>query len=360
MIKKDGKSFKLKPWDWWYYTEKLRAAKYNLSDEELRPYFKLENVQQGAFYVANKLYGLKFIPLEDIPRYHPDVKVVEVQEADGKHLGVLYMDYFPRPGKQQGAWMTEYQTQKIRDGKFVAPIVANVFNFTAPSGDKPALLSFDEVETIFHEFGHALHGLLSHVTYPSLAGTNVSRDFVEMPSQFMENWAVEPSVLKTYAKHYKTNEPIPDKLIEKITKASHFNQGFATVEYLAASFLDMSWQTLSSLPADTDVNKFEKAALDKLNLIPEIAPRYHSTYFAHIFSGGYSAGYYSYIWAAVLDSDAFAAFQEKETLFDRETAQKFREFILSKGNTADPMELYKKFRGAAPSIDPLLKKRGLK
>ncbi len=360
MIDKEKGGFKLESWDWWYYTEKLRKEKYDLSDQELRPYFELKNVQRGAFEVATKLFGLLFIEKDDMPVYHPDVKVVEVQEADGTHVGLLYLDYHPRKSKQQGAWMTGYRGQHIRDGKHVAPVVANVFNFSKATGDKPALISFEEVTTLFHEFGHGLHGLLSRVTYPGLAGTNVSRDFVELPSQFMENWAVERSVLKAYARHYETNEPIPDELIEKIIKARHFNQGFATTEYLAASFLDMDWHTLDKDPGQVDVLKFEKAALDELGLIPEIVSRYRSTFFAHIFAGGYSSGYYSYIWAAVLDADAFAAFKEKEELFDPETAKSLRENILSKGNTEDPMELFKRFRGREPSIDPLLERRGLK
>ncbi len=359
MIKKEGAALKLEPWDWWYYTEKLRKQKYDLSDEELRPYFKLENVQNGAFEIATKLYGLKFVTRDDLPVYHHDVRVVEVQEADGKHVGILYLDYHPRASKRQGAWMTAYRSQAVRDDMFVTPVVANVFNFSEATGETPALLSFDEVETLFHEFGHGLHGLLSNVKYPGLAGTNVCRDFVELPSQFMENWAVEPTVLKAYAKHYQTGETIPDELIEKIRKARHFNQGFATTEYLAASFLDMSWHTLEQDPGEVDVNQFEKGELDKIGLIPEIVSRYRSTYFAHIFAGGYSSGYYSYIWSAVLDSDAFAAFKEKEDMFDPDTAAAFREMILSKGNTSDPMELYVKFRGAEPKIEPLLEKRGL-
>ncbi len=360
MIDKEKGGFKLKAWDWWYYTEKLRKEKYDLSDEELRPYFKLENVQHGAFEVATKLFGLRFIEKNDLPVYHPDVKVVEVQEAGGTHVGLLYLDYHPRASKRQGAWMTAYRGQQVRDGKFMTPVVANVFNFSKATGDKPALISLEEVQTLFHEFGHALHGLLSKVTYPGLAGTSVSRDFVELPSQFMENWAVEKSVLKSYARHYGTDEPIPDELIEKIVKARHFNQGFATTEYLAASFLDMAWHTLDRDPGEVDVLAFENNKLDELGLIPEIVSRYRSTFFAHIFAGGYSSGYYSYIWAAVLDADAFSAFKEKENLFDQETAKALREHILSRGNTEDPMELFKRFRGREPVIDPLLERRGLK
>ncbi len=358
MLARDIPGAKLQPWDWWYYTEKLRKKKYDLSDAELRPYFSLNRVQQGAFEVCTKLYGLKFIERKDLPVYHRDVKVVQVQEADGTHVGVLYLDYHPRKSKKQGAWMTEYRGQKRRNGKLITPVVANVFNFSQATTDAPALLSFEEVETLFHELGHGLHGLLSNVTYPGLAGTSVPRDFVELPSQIMENWAVEPSVMKSYARHYKTGEPIPDELVAKIRKARHFNQGFGTTEYLAASFLDLGWHTLKKDPGAVDVVAFEKKTLDDLGLIPQIAPRYRSGYFAHIFAGGYSAGYYSYIWAAVLDSDAFAAFKEKKDLFEPTTARALRR-LLASGNTVEPMKLYVQFRGAEPKIEPLLGKRGL-
>ncbi|MBN2719417.1 MAG: M3 family metallopeptidase [Deltaproteobacteria bacterium] len=360
LLKKDAPKAVFEPWDWFYYTEKLRAQKYDLDENNLRPYFKLENVQKGAFDVATKLYGLQFKMRADLPVYNEDVSAVEVTDADGKHVGVLYLDYFPRPGKNQGAWMTEYRGQEIRDGEFIHPVIVNVFNFPRPTKDTPSLLSLEEVETLFHEFGHGLHGLLSNVTYPSLSGTNVPRDFVELPSQFMENWAEEPEVLTSYATHFETGEGIPKDLIQKITDASHFNQGFETVEYLAASFLDMKWHTLTEDPGNIDVNAFEDKALSEINLMDEIISRYKSTYFAHIFSGGYSSGYYSYIWSAVLDSDAFAAFKEQNTLFDKQTAASFKENILSKGNTEEPIELYVKFRGREPSIEPLLKKRGLK
>jgi peptidyl-dipeptidase Dcp len=359
-IEADGGDFELEPWDWWYYTEKLRKQKYDLSDEELRPYFQLEQVQQGAFDVATKLFGLQFVRRDDLPVYHDEVQVVEVKGQDDNHLGILYLDYHPRESKRSGAWMTEYRGQHLRDGEPVTPLVANVFNFTRKTDDTPALLSLEEVETLFHEFGHGLHGLLSDVTYPGLAGTNVVRDFVELPSQFMENWAVEPVVLKSYAVHYETGEPIPQALIDKIIKARHFNQGFQTTEYLAASFLDLDWHTLKEDPGEVDVVAFETKALADLGLIPEIVSRYRSTYFGHIFSGGYSSGYYSYIWSAVLDSDAFAAFKEKDELFDAATAAAYRKHVLSAGNTADPAELYKRFRGQDPSIEPLLEKRGLK
>lgn len=360
MFREDYPTETFGAWDWFYYTEKLRAKKYNLSETQLRPYFQLENVQQGAFDVATKLYGLQFKKRTDLPVYNEDVSTVEVNDAGGNHVGILYLDYFPRPGKQQGAWMTEYRGQEVRNGKFVHPIIVNVFNFPRPTKDAPSLLSMEEVETLFHEFGHGLHGLLSDVNYPSLAGTNVPRDFVELPSQFMENWAIEKEVLTTYAKQYETGEVIPEDLIQKMEKAAHFNQGFETVEYLAASFLDMKWHTLTEVPESVDVNAFEEAALEEIDLMKEIVSRYKSPYFAHIFAGGYSSGYYSYIWSAVLDSDAFAAFKEKDTLFDAATAASFRENILSKGNTDKPIDLYVKFRGQEPQIEPLLKKRGLK
>jgi len=357
MIDEEGKDFKLQPWDWWYYAEKLKRAKYELDDEILRPYFKLENVIDGVFTVANKLYGIQFTERIDIPKYHQDAKVFEVTEADGSHIGILYTDYFPRESKRGGAWMNAFRKQSRPGGKDIHPVITNNGNFSKPTGDKPALLSIEEVQTLFHEFGHALHGLLSDCTYNKLSGTSVPRDFVELPSQIMENWVLEPEVLKMYAKHHETGEVIPQELIDKLKKATLFNQGFVTVEYLAASFLDMDWHTLTE-PAEMDVNTFETTSLNKIGLIPEIIVRYRSTYFQHIFSGGYSSGYYSYIWAEVLDADAFEAFKET-SLFDQETAQSFRKNILARGGTEEPMILYKRFRGAEPSVQPLLRKRGL-
>lgn len=358
MIRQEGNNFELKPWDWWYYAEKVKKEKYALDEEMVRPYLKIENVIDGVFDVATKLWGLKFKELDNIQVYHEDVKVFEVQDADGSLIGLLYTDYFPRASKRGGAWMSEFRGQYIKDGTDTRPIIVNVGNFSKPTADKPALISIDEVETLFHEFGHALHGLLSKVTYPSLSGTNVTRDFVELPSQIMENWAFEPEVLKSYALHYETGEPMPDELIEKIRKSSLFNQGFATVEYLAASFLDMDWHTLTD-DVERDPTAFENKSMSRIKLMDEIIPRYRSTYFRHIFAGGYSSGYYSYIWAEVLDSDAFEAFKET-SLFDQKYAAAYRKNILEAGNTADPMELYKRFRGAEPSIDALLIKRGLK
>jgi peptidyl-dipeptidase Dcp len=357
IIDKERGNFKLENWDWWYYAEKVRKAKYDLDDEELRPYFKLENVRDAAFEVAGKLWGLTFTPIQDIPKPHPDAQAFEVKEADGTHVGVLYMDFFPRASKQGGAWMGAYRKEYRENGEKITPVVTTVFNFTKPAGDMPSLLSFDEASTIFHEFGHALHGLLSDCTYQTLSGTSVTRDFVELPSSIMENWCAEPEVMKMYGRHYQTGEVIPDELIEKIKNARYFNQGFINLEYLSAAFLDMDWHTLSE-PVKMDVDKFESDALDELGLIPEIIVRYRSTYFSHIFSGGYSAGYYSYKWAEVLDADAFEAFKET-SLFDPATALSYRENILEKGGSEDPMELYKKFRGREPSIEPLLKRDGL-
>lgn len=358
IIYDEGNKFKLEPWDWWYYAEKLKIAKYDLDESELRPYFDVENVIAGVFGLATDLWGVQFEERNDITKYHPEVKVFEVKEKDGKHIGILYTDYFPRASKRAGAWMDAFRKQYRKDGKMISPIIYNVGNFSKPTGDKPALLSVDEVNTLFHEFGHAIHGLLSDCTYESISGTSTPRDFVEFPSQVMENWSLHPDVLRKYAKHYETGEVIPDELIKKIENASLFNQGFITLEYLAAAFLDMDYHTVSE-KQEIDVTEFEKASMDKLGLIKEIKPRYRSTYFNHIYSGGYSSGYYSYIWSAVLDADAFNAFVETGNVYDEELAKLYRKYILSSGGTDDSMELYKKFRGQEPSIDPLLVKRGL-
>ncbi len=357
MIYDEGADFKLKSWDWWYYAEKVKKAKYDLDEEMLKPYFKLENVREGAFEVAHRLYGITIEEKFDIPKYHEDARVFEVKEKDGSHIGILYTDYFPRESKRGGAWMGEYREQCVRNGKKITPVIVNVGNFSKPSAGTPALLSWDDVITLFHEFGHGLHGLLTDCHYKRLSGTSVSRDFVELPSQIMENWASEPEVLKIYARHYETGEIIPDELVAKIKKSGKFNQGFALTEYLAAALLDMDWHTIT-MEKDFDVTEFEKKSLDKINLIPEIAPRYRSTYFRHIFSGSYSSGYYSYIWAEVLDADAFEAFKET-SLFNKKTALAFRETILARGGTVEPMTLYKQFRGREPGIEPLLKRRGL-
>jgi peptidyl-dipeptidase Dcp len=359
MIYDEGNDFELEGWDWWYYSEKVKKAKYDLDENELRPYFEVTNVINGVFDLSTRLWGITFEERNDIPKYHPDVKTFEVKDKDGSHLAILYTDYFPRDSKRGGAWMDVFVKQHVdKDGNFVAPIVYNVGNFSKPTAGKPALLSLDNVNTLFHEFGHALHGMLAHTVYPSLSGTSTPRDFVEFPSQVMENWCMHPDVLKNYAFHYETGEPIPDELVQKIKKSGKFNQGFATVEYLAASFLDMDWHTLTE-PVEKDVIEFENASMNKIGLIKQIAPRYRTTYFNHIFSGGYSAGYYSYIWSEVLDADAFAAFVESGDVYNQEIAGKYREYILSKGGTEDAMELYKKFRGSEPGIEPLLEKRGL-
>lgn len=355
----DGKKQKLEAWDWWYYSEKLRKVKYDLEEEALRPYFKLENVRQGVFDLASKLYGLKFKKLSDMPVYDPDVEVFEVNDADDSLIGILYTDYFPRAGKRAGAWMNNIEDQYIKDGKNNRPIICNVGNFTKPTKDKPSLLNMDEVETLFHEFGHALHGLLTQCRYPSLSGTSVARDFVELPSQIMENWCWEPEVMKTYARHYQTGELMPVELMDKIQKAGTFNQGFINTELLAASFLDMDYHSMKD-STKFDVTAFEKASLNKIGMIPEIIVRYRSSYFNHIFSGEYCAGYYSYTWAAVLDADAFQAFKETGNVYNKSVATAFRKKLLERGDSDDPMKLYRDFRGANPNPDALLKKRGLK
>lgn len=354
---KEGDGIKIQPWDWWFYSEKIRKEKYDLDENELRPYFKLENVRKGAFLLAKELFGIEFKKLEGIQVYDPEVEVFEVTEENGNHIGVFYTDFFPRSGKGGGAWMSSFRDQYKFRGENITPVIVNVCNFTRPTDKQPSLLSLEEVETLFHEFGHALHGMLSNTIYPRLSGTSVSRDFVELPSQIMENWVFEPEFLKLYAFHYETGDVIPEELIRKIENSSKFNQGFATLEYLAASYLDMDWHTLTDTTI-SDVNDFEKKSMDRIGLIPEIEPRYRSTYFAHIFSGDYSSGYYSYIWAEVLDADAFQAFKENG-LFDRKTGMSFRRNILEKGGTEEPMKLYIKFRGKEPSVEPLLKNRGL-
>ena len=357
MIDAENGNFNLEAWDWWYYTEKLRKEKYDLDDEQLKPYFELSNVQNGMFEVANKLWGLTFEERFDLPKPHPDAHTFEVFDNDGSHQAILLMDFFPRPSKRGGAWMSSYRKQYTKEGEFITPVITMVMNFSKPSGDTPSLLTFEEVSTMFHEFGHALHGMLSDCAYEMLSGTSVSRDFVELPSQIMENWAAEPEVLKMYAKHYKTDEVIPDELIAKMEASSHFNQGFVTVEFTAAAYLDMNWHTLTQAE-EKDALTFEKEAMEKIGLIPEIVVRYRSPYFAHVFSGDYSSGYYGYQWAAVLDADAFEAFKET-SLFDKETAKAFRENILEKGGTEDPMKLYIQFRGTEPSTEPMLRRKGL-
>ncbi len=352
-----GDDITLASWDWWYYAEKLRAEKYAFDEAEVKPYLELERVRQAAFDTANRLWGITFARRDDVPVYHPDVQAWEVRDADGSLLGLYFTDHFARESKRGGAWMDNYRDQWKEDGKNIRPIIVNVCNFSRPPEGQPALLSLDEASTLFHEFGHFLHGLFARGTYASLSGTNVAQDFVEMPSQMMENWALAPEVLPTYAVHYRTGEPIPAALIAKLERARRFNQGFATTEYLAASLLDMDWHTLTT-PEEKDPMAFEAAAMERLGLIPEIEPRYRTPYFSHIFAGGYSAGYYSYVWAEVLDADAFAAF-EKAGIFDPELARSYRENILEKGDSEPAMVLYERFRGARPSIEPLLERRGL-
>ena len=356
MMRADGIDAQFEGWDWRYYAEKVRKARYDFDENALRPYFEVGAVRDAAFMIANRLYGLTFTRLENVPTWHPDQQVFEVKEADGKHLGILYMDFFARESKNGGAWMNDLRAQSRLDGE-ITPVVTTNFNFPPPTEDGPSLLAFYEAETLMHEFGHALHGLFSNVTYASLSGTNVPSDFVEFPSQIMENWLGEPEVLAMFAKHYQTGEVVPTALIDKLNASSKFDQGFATVEYLAASYLDMAWHTLEA-PDQQEPRPFEQTEMRRIGLIDEIIPRYRSPYFAHIFSGGYSAGYYSYLWAEVLDADAFQAFKET-SLFDQATAKSLRDNVLSRGYTRPGMELYVAFRGKEPAITPLLKARGL-
>ena len=355
-VRADGKDFALEPWDWSYYAEKVRKARFDLDEQALRPYFALDRVREGAFWVANRLYGITFTELDGLPVYNPEVKAFEVKDADGSHLAVFYVDYHPRPGKRGGAWSSRYRGSRIEKGAWVRPVVVNVCNFSRSVGDTPALLSIEEVETLFHELGHGLASILSKVRYRGLASP--PRDFVELPSQIMENWATEPEVLQHYARHWKTGEVIPAELVDKIKRSRQFNQGFATVEYLAASLLDMDWHTLAETK-EKDATAFEKASLERIGMPAQIVPRYRSPYFQHIFAGGYASGYYSYIWAEVLDADAFQAFKEKG-LFDPTTARSFRTNVLERGGSQEAMALYVGFRGKEPSVEPLLAKRGLK
>ena len=358
MLEKDEPGAKLQPWDWRYYAEKYRAEKYAIDDAEVRPFFSLDSVREGAFMVANKLYGLTFKERTDLPTYDKEARCFEVRQGDST-VGILYMDFHPRASKRSGAWMTEFRGQHRdrKTGENVMPIIQVVCNFTKPTADKPSLLNFDESETLFHEFGHALHGLLSKCTYPSLAGTNVPRDFVELPSQVMENWCRHPQVMKMYAHHYQTGEAIPDALIKKIAAAQTYGQGFMTTELLAASLLDMDYYSIKE-KQHIDPIAFEDEHMAKIGLIPEIISRYRSPYFQHIFTTGYDAGYYSYTWTAILDADAFEAFAESGDLFNPELARKFRH-LLESGNTVEPMELYRQFRGKEPSAKALLKRKGM-
>tara|TARA_B110000091_G_scaffold95776_1_gene104351 strand:+ start:811 stop:2940 length:2130 start_codon:yes stop_codon:yes gene_type:complete len=357
---KDGVTGEFNGSDWRHYVEKVRKERYDFDEEEMRPYFEFNAVRNGAFELSTKLFGLTYKELKDMPKWHEDQQVFEVLEANGKHLGVIYMDFFARDTKRGGAWMNELRAQSNVGGNFVTPIVTNNFNYPRPTEGQPSLLSFREAETLFHEFGHALHGLFSNTTYQSQSGTNVPRDFVEFPSQVMENWMSEPEVLKLYAKHYVTGEVIPDALIKKMNDANSFNQGFTNVEYMAAAYLDMFWHTIKDTDK-RDARKFEAEKMKELGLIKEILPRYRSGYFNHIFSSpvGYSSGYYSYKWSEVLDADAFQAFKDAGSIFDQETAKRYRK-MLSDGGSKDGMQLYKEFRGKEPQIDPLLVKLGIK
>lgn len=352
--------FKIQPWDWWYYSEKVRQQKYALDEDMTKPYFEVNNVRKGVFLAAKTLYGVNVEELPDVPKYNPEVIVYKVTDENGNLLGIFSSDYFPRSSKRGGAWMNNFRDQYFdADGKEVRPIICNVANFTSPDENGVALLTVDEVETAFHEFGHALHGLLTKCHYPSVSGTSVTRDFVETFSQFNENWAFQPELLAQYAKHYQTGEVIPQELVNKIINSSKFNQGFATTELCAASILDMKWHELSSIEG-IDIDEFEAKVCKEMGLIDEIIPRYRTSYFNHIFGGGYSAGYYGYLWAEVIDMDAFAAFEESPNgVWDKELAKKFKETFLEKGGSEEAMTLFKQFRGREPQSEPFLRGRGL-
>ena len=359
LIDAQGGGFKLQPWDWQYYSEQVRKAKYDLDESQIKPYFELNNVlQNGVFFAANKLYGITFKERHDIPVYHPDVRVFEVFDADGSPIALFYADYFKRDNKSGGAWMDLFVDQSRLTGW--KPVVFNVANFTKPAPGQPALLTLDDVTTMFHEFGHALHGMFSRVQYPTLSGPNVPRDFVEFPSQFNEHWALEPTVFANYAKHYQTGATMPQALVDKIKLSGTFNQGFAFTELLEASLLDFAWHTLPPGAGPNDVDSFEAASLKRFNVaLPEVPPRYRSTYFSHIWDGGYSAGYYAYTWSEVLDDDAYAWFKEHGGL-TRANGARFRDMVLSRGGTEDATTLYRNFRGRDPNVDALLEERGLK
>jgi peptidyl-dipeptidase Dcp len=358
IIDREGGGFNLEAWDWWYYAEKLRKEKYELDDDEVKPYFVIENVKQGIFTLAQKLWGLTFEPRPEVPVYHEEVEAYEVFDYDGSHLAVLFIDPHPRPGKRSGAWCGTYRSGAYENGEWVTPIVTMVMNFTRPSGEKPAMLSWDETTTYFHEFGHAVHNFVAQGRYRRTT-RSVPRDFVELPSQILENWAGEPELLQIYAKHYQTGEIIPEELVKRLQESEHFNQGFIQTEYLAAAILDMDWHT-SKITADKDVNAFEEASMQRIGLIDEIVPRYRTTNFGHIFGSGYAAGYYVYRWAEVLDADAFQAFKDSGDLFNRELARDFRKYILANNAIYEGMEAYIKFRGQEPDIEPFLRRSGLK
>jgi peptidyl-dipeptidase Dcp len=354
LLERDEPGATLEPWDWRYYAEQVK----NLDADELRPYFPLEQVRTGAFRTANRLYGITFNERNDIPVYHPEVRTFLVQDRDGSFLGVYFADYLTRPGKRGGAWMETFRRQGILDGRDVRPLVYNVANFPRPSGNAPSLLRLEEVRTLFHEFGHALHGLLTRCRYRSLSGVATALDFSEMPSQIMENWATEPEVMALYARHYRTGEALPETLAARIQRSHHLNQGFATTEFLASAYLDLAWHSLTE-PAPVDAAALEAATMVRIGLIPQIIQRYRTPYFSHSMGGEYAAGYYGYIWSGVLDSDAFEAFREQGDLFHPPTARAFRVHILEKGGSENPLELYKRFRGREPEVEPLLRRRGL-
>ncbi|GHV65649.1 dipeptidyl carboxypeptidase II [Bacteroidia bacterium] len=359
MATKSGHKITLEPWDWWYYTEKLRKEKFDLDDGMVRPYLSIENVRKGAFDLANRLYGIQFEELKGMPAYNKECICYEVKRADGSHLAVIYFDYFPRASKRAGAWMNGLREEYYTNGQRVAPIIMNVCNFTPPSGETPSLLSVEEVETLFHEFGHALQGMFANTKYRSTSGTNVSRDYVELPSQIMENWTMHPDYIKTYAKHYKTGEVIPNDLVKKLVASSKFNQGFVTLELMAASILDLDWHTIADTNKRNAV-EFEAASMKKMGLLKEILPRYSSWYFNHIWGDalGYSAGYYGYTWSAVYDADAFAAFEETGDILNKEVATRFMENVLSLGASVDADVLYRKFRGKDATPHAFYKRKG--
>ena len=357
-IRKEGKNFTAEAWDWRFYADRAKQAKYAFDENEIRPYLKLENVRDGMFLLANKLYGISFTPIENIPLPHPDAEAFECKDTSGVHLGVLYLDYFPRASKRGGAWCGRYRSQTYENGERKAPVVTIVCNFTKPTEGQPALLTADEASTMFHEFGHAVHSLFGDVHYYGIAG--VPRDFVELPSQLNEHWVFEPEMLKLYAKHYETGEVMPEELVKKLEASGKYGQGFATTEYLTASYLDMDFHVLTDIADDMNVMDFEQQTLGKRNLLKQIPSRYRTTYFNHTMGGGYTAGYYSYLWAEVLDCDAYEAYKETGDIFNKEVAAKYRKYILTPGGIDDAMQMYINFRGKEPGIDPLLKKRGLK
>ncbi|MBX6424340.1 MAG: M3 family metallopeptidase [Variibacter sp.] len=354
----EGVNAALAAWDWRYYAEKLRKARYDLDEAEIKPYLQLDRLIEAAFYTAGRLFGLSFTPLAGVPVYHPDVRVWEVRGADGRHVGIFIGDYFARPSKRSGAWMTSLRAQEKLSGE-IAPVVVNVMNFSKAAPGEPALLSFDDARTLFHEFGHALHGLMSDVTYPLISGTAVATDFVELPSQLYEHWLERPEVLGRFAVHYKTGEPIPQRLLDRLLTARHFDQDFATVEYVASAIVDLDFHTAEAREA-ADPAAFERRTLERIGMPAEIVMRHRTPHFLHAFSGeGYAAAYYSYMWSEMLDADAFAAFEEAGDVFDPSTAQRLRDYIYAAGNRRDPAEAYRLFRGALPKVDAVLKKRGL-